>query len=59
MGIKASVAEDGKITLTSESIEEGLSVEDEVVIPASLVFKLAKMLEATRKIHYIDNPEMK
>ena len=54
MGVKVSVAEDGKITLICESIENELTVEDEVVIPASLIFKLAKMLEATRKIHYID-----
>ena len=48
-GIEFAISEDGKITLTHQHNEE----YDEVVVPASLIFKLATILNATRKVHWI------
>ena len=56
-GIKVSVAEDGKVTLTKEVI--GTSEFDEIIVPASIIFKLAKMLTATRKIHWVEEDTIK
>jgi len=59
-GINFDIQEDGKIILKSEHQLPDLSYEyDEVIIPASLVFKLATMLEATRKVHWVEESEVK
>ena len=57
MGISISVSEDGKITLTKPADDSPNEV-DEVVIPASLIFKLATMLTATRKIHWVEDDKV-
>lgn len=56
--IKASCDSDGKITLTREHNITGTDeIEvDEIVIPASLVYKLSSMLRATKKVTYTDEP---
>lgn len=54
-GIQASIHANGKLTLTKVArVVGGEEVEfDEVEIPASLIFKLATLLRATRKIVYV------
>lgn len=51
-GINFSIAEDGKVTISSISEEGG--EYDEITIPASLIFKLGVMLRATVKVHMIE-----
>ena len=50
-GIHASIKENGKVIITSAGTkgDDGEMEYDEVEIPASLVFKLATLLKATRK----------
>lgn len=55
-GIQAAIQANGKIVLTSkpEKISGTDEVEfDTIEIPASLIFKLASLLKATRRIEYI------
>lgn len=53
-GIHAAIKENGKVMITKVGKVVGEEVEyDEIEIPASLVFKLASLLKATRKIEYI------
>lgn len=54
-GIHATIKENGKVVITSapETVA-GETVEyDEVEIPASLIFKLASLLKATRSIQFV------
>jgi hypothetical protein len=48
--IQASCDKDGKVTITVMNGEE----YDEVVVPASLIIKLRKMLWESHKIKYVD-----
>ena len=50
-GIKCSVAEDGKVTITKDTTDGEF---DEITVPASLIFKLATMLRATVKVHNVE-----
>lgn len=56
--ITAKITENGKVVLTKPAGKgsDGSVEYDEIEIPASLVFKLAQLLKATRKIEYIDLP---
>lgn len=51
-GINASIKEDGKVVL-NKSVE-GTEEFDEIEVPASLIFKLAQLLKATRKVKYVN-----
>lgn len=50
-GIHCEIKENGKVVITSAPDSSGEF--DEVEIPASLVFKLATLLKATRNVHYV------
>lgn len=55
-GIHAKIQENGKVVITG--IPDAKSGEyDEVEIPASLVFKLATLLKATRTIKFVGMTE--
>lgn len=54
-GINASITSNGHVVISKVARVVGEDVEyDEVEIPASLVFKLASLLKATRKIEFVD-----
>lgn len=55
-GIHAKIQPNGKVLITGSPVKgsDGELEYDEVEIPASLVFKLATMLKATRTIEYVD-----
>ncbi len=58
-GINASITENGKVVLAKVVKQVGEMVEyDEIEIPASLVFKLASLLKATRKVKYLTIGEL-
>lgn len=59
-GVNASITENGKVVLSKVArVIAGEEVEyDEIEIPASLVFKLASLLKATRKIKYVSIGEL-
>jgi len=55
-GINATIKENGRVVISA--VDKAASTKEEVVwdevdIPASLVFKLASLLKATRKIEYV------
>lgn len=53
-GINASITANGRVIISKVARVVGEDVEyDEVEIPASLVFKLASLLKATRKVEYV------
>lgn len=60
-GIRAQIKSNGKIVISGQPVQvlgkdgkpTGESEYDEVEIPASLVFKLASLLKATRSIEYV------
>lgn len=55
-GIHAKIQENGKVLITGVPVENKDTKEleyDEVEIPASLVFKLATLLKATRTIRFV------
>lgn len=56
-GIHAKIQENGKVIISSSGTPvkgtEGEYEYDEVEIPASLVFKLATLLKATRTIKFV------
>jgi hypothetical protein len=59
-GIHAKIQENGKVVISSAAIPvHGTSeVEyDEVEVPASLIFKLATLLKATRTIKFVSVTE--
>jgi hypothetical protein len=59
-GIHAQIKENGKVVISSVASQSGEEVEyDEVEIPASLVFKLANLLKATRTIKFVPVGEAK
>lgn len=56
-GINAAITENGKVVLSKpagKDKETNETLYDEIEIPASLVFKLAQLLKATRKIRYVN-----
>ncbi len=58
-GIHAKIQENGKVLITSEGEmnKETKELEyDEVEIPASLIFKLATLLKATRSVKFVGIP---
>lgn len=58
-GINASITENGKVILAKVVRQVGEDVEyEEIEIPASLVFKLASLLKATRKVKYLSIGEL-
>lgn len=59
-GINASITENGKVILSRvvKTHENGDVEFDEVEIPASLVFKLASLLKATRKVKFLTLSEL-
>lgn len=52
--VKASCDKDGKVTIT---VASGVDEYDEVVVPASLIFRLSEMLIDTRKVRWIPREE--
>src|ERR1035437_2945256 len=62
-GVHAKIKENGRILITSAGVAvkgtEGDVEYDEVEIPASLVFKLATLLKATRTIKFVSVAEAK
>jgi len=57
-GLHAKIQENGRVVITSAGVVQGEEVEyDEVEIPASLIFKLATLLKATRTIKYVSMAE--
>ena len=54
-GIHAKIQENGKVVISSAGVknEEGVFEYDEVEIPASLIFKLATLLKATRSVKFV------
>ena len=55
-GVHAKIQENGRVVISSVGTPVGSEGEveyDEVEIPASLVFKLATLLKATRTIKYV------
>lgn len=59
-GIHAKIQENGRVTISSAGTPIPGSKEfeyDEVEIPASLVFKLATLLKATRTIKFVSVSE--
>jgi len=58
-GINATITENGRVILSEVSKVVGDEVEyDELEIPASLIFKLAGLLKATRKVKYVTFSEL-
>jgi hypothetical protein len=56
-GINAAITENGKVVLSKPAGKDKDTNEtlyDEIEIPASLVFKLAQLLKATRRIKYVN-----
>jgi hypothetical protein len=60
-GTSASIQANGRIILSKVAgkAQDGTIEYDELEIPASLVFKLASLLKATRKIEYVGLSEVK
>ncbi len=61
-GIHAKIQENGKVIITStgtpiKGSTEGDVEYDEVEVPASLIFKLATLLKATRTIKFVNVSE--
>jgi hypothetical protein len=56
-GIHAKIQENGKVVITG--LPDKTGEYDEVEIPASLVFKLATLLKATRTIKFVSMTEAK
>lgn len=56
-GIHAKIAENGKVTIVGKPDSSG--DYDEVEVPASLVFKLASLLKATRTVKFVAFSEVK
>jgi hypothetical protein len=59
-GVNAAITENGKVVLSKVArVVDKETVEyDEIEIPASLVFKLASLLKATRKVKYVTISEL-
>ena len=62
-GINASILNNGQVVISKvagpDKEHPGEVLVDEVQIPASLIFKLASLLKATRRIEYVSISEIK
>lgn len=59
-GITAEIKENGRIVLSNENDDSVPGTAyDKIEIPASLVFKLASLLKATRKVKWMNLSELK
>lgn len=62
-GIKASIKSNGKVDLSKVAGPDPDNKDDvlidEIEIPASLIFKLASLLRATRTVQYVSMAEIK
>ncbi|SRR5260221_6534608 len=59
-GIHAAIKENGKVIISGAPVTVNGEVEyDEVEVPASLIFKLATLLKATRTIKFVNVAEAK
>jgi hypothetical protein len=58
-GLHAKIQENGRVLITGQPVKDaaGELEYDEVEIPASLVFKLATLLKATRTIKFVNVTE--
>ncbi len=58
-GIHAKIQENGRVVISSAPVKtsDGEMEYDEVEIPASLIFKLATLLKATRTIKFVSVTE--
>lgn len=56
LGFNYEILEDGKVKLTNEKVNS--EVYDEIIVPASLIFKVAKILEATRSVVWMPDSEV-
>ena len=57
-GVHAKIQENGRVLITGIPVQTPEGMEyDEVEIPASLVFKLATLLKATRTIKFVSVTE--
>lgn len=54
-GVKAVCSEDGKITLTIEHEDD---TYDEVTVSATMIFRLATMLNASKNVEFVDRNEI-
>lgn len=54
-GIHAKIQENGKVVISSAPVKsaDGSMEYDQVEIPASLIFKLATLLKATRSVKFV------
>ena len=54
-GIHVKIQETGKVTISSKAEQniEGEMEWDEVEVPASLIFKIARILQDTRRVDYV------
>ena len=58
-GLHAKIQENGRVVISSAGTVAGEDIEyDEVEVPASLIFKLATLLKATRTIKYVSMSEV-
>lgn len=59
-GVNAAIQENGKVVLSkvAKVVDKETVEYDEIEIPASLVFKLASLLKATRKVKYVSISEI-
>jgi hypothetical protein len=55
-GVKAICSEDGKVTLTEEHHDD---TYDEVTVSATMIFRLATMLNASKNIDWVEPEELK
>ena len=55
-GVRVSCSEDGKLTLSKETTEEGEVVYDEINCSASLINRISRMLLASRKVVWKNEP---
>lgn len=58
-GIQAQIKENGRVLISGLPVkgDDGVMEYDQVEIPASLIFKLATLLKATRTIKYVTMAE--
>lgn len=58
-GLHAKIQENGRVLITGQPVKgnDGEMEYDEVEVPASLVFKLATLLKATRTIKFVSMTE--
>jgi hypothetical protein len=57
-GVEAKILENGRVVLRKPD-EKNAELYDEINIPAGLIFKLANLLTATRKVKWMSKEEVK